>query len=149
MRLPRYWQTKSGHYTCYHCISRFVERRFAFGEAEREHFRRLLRRVEAFSGVRVLTWTILSNHFHVLLLLPDAGEAQRLSDGELVGRIAALYGRGHAEVVAARLCELGRSKRKEAAGERRELRERYLYRMGDLGEFMKTLKQRFSMWFNS
>jgi len=28
------------------------------------------------------------------------------------------------------------------------LREKYLYRMYDVSQFMKTLKQRFTMWYN-
>jgi putative transposase len=34
----------------YHCISRVVERRFAFGAEEKEHFRMLMRMMEKFSG---------------------------------------------------------------------------------------------------
>ena len=30
-----------------------------------------------------------------------------------------------------------------------EVKEKYLYRRGDLSEFMKTLKQRFTQWFNT
>jgi len=47
----------------YHCLSRVIEKRFIFDEKEREHFRKLMRKQEAFSGVRVLTWTCLSNQF--------------------------------------------------------------------------------------
>ena len=41
-----------------------------FGIHERDVFRKILRQVEAFCGVRVVTWTILSNHFHVLVEIP-------------------------------------------------------------------------------
>ena len=47
----------------YHCVSRVIEKRYIFDEGEREIFRKLMRQQEAFSGVRVLTWTCLSNHF--------------------------------------------------------------------------------------
>jgi hypothetical protein len=33
------------------------------GQAEKEHFRRLMRRCEAFCGVQALTYAILGNHF--------------------------------------------------------------------------------------
>ena len=56
----------------YHCLSRVVDRRFVFETHEREVFRKIMRQVEAFSGVRVVTWTILSNHFHLLLEVPRA-----------------------------------------------------------------------------
>ena len=40
----------------YHCISRAVDRNFFFEVHERDVFRKIMRQVEAFSGVRVLTW---------------------------------------------------------------------------------------------
>ena len=52
-----------GHY---HCISRIVDRRFIFEEAEKEHFTRLMREYEAFCQVRVLTFCVMSNHYHEL-----------------------------------------------------------------------------------
>jgi len=33
------------------------------GDAEKERFRRVMRSVEAFSGVEVMTYAILDNHF--------------------------------------------------------------------------------------
>ena len=83
----------------YHCLSRVIERRFIFGEQEREQFRKLMRRQEAFSGVRVLTWTCLSNHFHVLVAVEDKkgrtvqAEMQRLLDDDaaFLARLKFLY----------------------------------------------------------
>jgi len=50
----------------YPVISRVVGREYVFAtDAERERFRAIMRAVEAFSGVRILTWAILSNHFHI------------------------------------------------------------------------------------
>ncbi|MGK0188400.1 MAG: hypothetical protein ACI9R3_004196 [Verrucomicrobiales bacterium] len=55
----------------YHVLSRVIERRFILEEQEQEHFRKLMRAQEAFSGVRVLTWTCMSNHFHMLVAVED------------------------------------------------------------------------------
>jgi glucuronate isomerase len=44
-----------------------VDRRFVFGDAEREHFRMFMRMQENFTGCRVLSYCVMSNHFHVLL----------------------------------------------------------------------------------
>ncbi|MGE3313026.1 MAG: transposase, partial [Limisphaerales bacterium] len=49
----------------YHCISRVVDRRFIFNDAEKDRFVALLRECEQFCRVRVLTYCILSNHFHL------------------------------------------------------------------------------------
>ena len=48
-----------------------------------------MRRLEAFSGVRVLTYSLMSNHFHLLCEVP---QAQELSEAELLDRIQAGYG---------------------------------------------------------
>ena len=131
----------SGGVGFYHCLSRVVDRNFVFGTHERETFRKILRQVEAFTGLRVVTWTILSNHFHLLLEVPPAEE---LDDREILERCRALYSAdGMLKVrweydAAARM-----------GGEVLDLwRAGYVQRMWDLSEFMKTLKQRFTAWFN-
>ena len=71
MRLARL-KAPAGHPVAYyHCLSRVVNREFVFGTVEREQFVRLLREYEDFCGVRVLTYCILSNHFHVLVEVPE------------------------------------------------------------------------------
>ena len=119
----------------FHCISRVVDRNFVFHEHERDVFRKVMRQVEAFSGVRVLTWTILSNHFHLLLEIPPAPKVA-LTDEEILEHCRALYSSGAMvkiewEFEAAR--KLG-----ELALE--DLRRKFLKRMWDLSEFMKTLE---------
>ena len=54
----------------YHCMSGVVNRDFVFGPEQREQFVRLLREYESFRGVRMLTYCILSNHFHLLVEVP-------------------------------------------------------------------------------
>ncbi|MFT5110147.1 MAG: REP element-mobilizing transposase RayT, partial [Pseudoalteromonas tetraodonis] len=49
-----------------------------------------MRQVEAFSGVQVVTWTILSNHFHVLLEVSPR-PAVALGDDEILERCHELY----------------------------------------------------------
>ena len=45
-------------------------------------------RVATFSCVEVLAYCFMSNHFHILVYVPDPRE---LSDAELLARIRALY----------------------------------------------------------
>ena len=127
----------------YHCISRVVDRGFRFGVHERDVFRKIMRQVEGFSGVRVLTWTILSNHFHLLLEVPPKPEAA-LSDDEILARCRCLYSQ---EQMIAIEWELSEAQRLGGVVLRR-WRARFLRRMWDLSEFMLTLKQKFTMWFN-
>ena len=68
MRFPR---VKADGQGFYHCVSRVVEGRFIFqvsghGSVEAERFIMLMRCLEAFSGVRVLTYVLMSNHFHLM-----------------------------------------------------------------------------------
>ena len=68
----------------YHCISRVVDRRFVFEEREREAFRMCFRMYENFSDCRVLSYCVMSNHFHLLLEVPPMADGG-LSDEELLG----------------------------------------------------------------
>jgi len=153
----------------YHVVSRVVDRRFAFGSEEKEHFRLLLRMYERFSGCRILSYCLMSNHIHVLLEVPPGcrkGENLGLSDEELLHRLGGLYSRNQTakvgrEIEAARRMISGNDPEFEElpAHERAQLRRagdkmlkeihvRYSYRMHSLSEFFKGLLQRFTCWFN-
>ncbi len=128
----------------YHCISRVVDRRFVFGDAEREHFRMFMRMQENFSGCRVLSYCIMSNHFHLLLEVPPMAEGG-ISDGELLKRLSAVQTEAFVAGVAKEIAEARAAGRDEVAA---EIHGRFTYRMHNLSEFMKTLLQRFTRWFN-
>ena len=138
------WAGKQGKPAIYHCLSRVVDRRFVFGDVEREHFRMFMRMQENFTGCRVLTYCVMSNHFHVLLEVPPVPEGG-ISDELLLKRLAALYSEAFVDGVAQELANA----RKEGDGAMAaEIHSRFTYRMHDLSEFMKTLLQRFTRWFN-
>lgn len=127
---------------CYHVMSRIVDRDFKMDGDEREIFRRTLRKVAAFSGVDVLTYAILSNHFHILLTVP---EQPVLDDPELLRRITALHGAFAAQQYRTRW-EAWRHSGLETllVREQNQLRRR----MGDVSPFMKLLKQLYTVSFN-
>ncbi len=60
------------------------------GAPEAEMFVNLMRRLETFCGVQVLTYCLMSNHFHLLVRVP--GSKPALSDEELVERVRVLNG---------------------------------------------------------
>ena len=128
----------------YHCVSRVVERRRHLKRAEREHFVTLMRLYEEFCGVRVLSFCVMSNHFHLLLEVPPRPK-EGITDKELFRRLALLYNEAKVEEVKEALRRASKAGNEEEAA---AIRERYLYRMWDLSQFMKTLKQRFTQWFN-
>ena len=99
----------------------------------------MMRRVAEFSGVEVLTYTVLDNHFHLLIQVPERVD---ISDAELLRRMRLIY---RERVVAQFAKELMAVDEVDAE----RMRKRYLYRMYDLSEFMKTLKQRYAIWYNA
>ena len=143
------WKDSLEKPVIYHCVTRVVERRLAFGQEEKEKFRTFMRMYENFSGCRVLAYCVMGNHVHVLLEVPPM-KAGGLSDEELLKRLRAVHGEGVVAEVAKELAEARERVRAGLADERMVARihERFTYRMHDLGEFMKALLQRFSRWFN-
>ena len=128
----------------YHCISRVVDRAFVLGHQEKETFVRMMRMYERFCGVRVVTFCIMSNHFHILLEVPRRPE--RLpNDNELMDLLDEICPEVDKGTERQRLQMF----RKLGANDDAEiLREKILHRMWDVSAFMKGLKQRFSQWFN-
>ena len=99
----------------FHCISRVVDRRFVFGERECEAFRMFMRMYEKFSGCRILSYCVMSNHFHLLLEVPPMAEGG-LSDEELLKRLSALYSEAYVAGVAVELMEARGMRRDVGAG---------------------------------
>ena len=126
----------------YHVLSRVVDRRFVFDEGEKERFRKTMRQVEGFTGCEIRTYAILSNHWHVLLYVP---ERQEITDGELGRRMGLLYDKTVVETVLGSLARL-RETGNVAAAE--SLKSQYTRRMYKLSEFGKMLKQRVSLSYN-
>ena len=56
------WKDSTEKPVIYHCVTRVVDRRFAFGKEDKEKFRTLMRMQENFSGCRVLAYCLMSNH---------------------------------------------------------------------------------------
>lgn len=127
----------------YHCMSRTVNGEKLFDDVAKEVLRKQLWTVADFCGVEVVTYTILANHFHVLLRVPRSTE---LKDDELLRRYKRLYPQP-TRFQAARL-EVLVEKLKNGGEEAEAWRAQQLALMGDVSMFMKLLKQRFTKWFN-
>ena len=143
MRKPRMKNEGEGFY---HVTSRCVDRAFKFNDEDKTRIVDQIRRMGIFCGVEISTYTVMSNHFHLLLhVLPP----RELDDDELLHRIAALYGKTKANDL--RLDWEGwRRKGSASALKRLETARRfYLRRMGDLSIYMKELKQWISRAYNA
>ena len=144
------WKDSAVKPVFYHCISRVVDRKLVFGPDEKEKFRTFMRMQENFTGCRVVSYCLMCNHFHLLVEVPPA-PAGGFSDKELLARLGAIYGEAFVAEVARELSEARRMVRDGLAAESvvvARIHERFTYRMHDLSEFMKTLVQRFTQWFN-
>ena len=128
-----------GRSAVYHCMSRVVGGQSLLDDVGKEKLVEILWQLAAFCGIEVITYCVMSNHFHVLVRVP---QEQDPSDPELVERLEALYGKKGLLVQLARkgLADHGRVDK--------DIRQSMLERMGDVSAFMKELKQRFSRWYN-
>ena len=110
-----------------------------------------MRMYENFSGCRVLSYCVMSNHFHLLLEVPPMAVGG-LRDEELLQRLGGLYSEVVVAGVAVELAEARKSAvgEDDAAGVARAaaIHVRFTYRMHDLSEYMKGLLIRFTRWFN-
>ena len=65
-----------------------VDRRFILGNAENENFVRLMRGYETFCGVQIVTFCVMSNHFHILLKVPRRPDPADLPSAETLAGLA-------------------------------------------------------------
>tara|TARA_R100000027_G_scaffold67681_2_gene67713 strand:- start:11369 stop:12247 length:879 start_codon:yes stop_codon:yes gene_type:complete len=115
-----------------------------FGNREREVFRQMIWKVAEFSGVRVITYAVMKNHFHILVEVPPQGT--EISDEELVRRYRLLYPEPTPwQPMAAEVLE---GHLRDNFLEGKYLRGELTRRMHDVSEFMRTLKLRYTLWFN-
>ena len=129
----------------YHCISRVVDRRIVFRAGEKEVFRSILRKLEDFCDVRVVTYCLMGNHFHLLLEIPEEGSLEPLTSAEWLERLPLLYDRATVAMVAD---ELERASRAGDTHGEKTILDRYERRRGHLSIFLKELKQRVSIFMN-
>ena len=143
MRTPRIKVAAEDGEASYHCMSRTVNREWLFDETAKEVMRRHLWQTADFCGVKIITYHLLSNHFHVLVRIPKKAPVE---DAELLRRYRVIhpnptkYQALHLEVIEGWL--------QANTGEGEAWRRRMLRQMGDLSAFMKLFKQRYSIAYN-
>jgi len=129
----------------YHCVSRVVDRRFVLDTEEKRHFRKWMRKLETFCGVEVITYCLMSNHFHILLRVPDKESAPKLTVEALLGLLPVIY---QGEDLLSAVQEIERALAAQDDAWVGRILARYEARRHSLPVFMKELKQRFTRWFN-
>jgi REP element-mobilizing transposase RayT len=143
MRTARIKVSANQEEAVYHLIARVVNGERLIDTLGKEVLRKQLWQVADYCGVQILTYAILSNHFHVLVRVP---QVTAVSDEELLRRYRVLYPTpsryqsARVEVIEAQLKTNG-----SAAV---VWRKRQLALMHDISGFMKLVKQRYSIWHN-
>lgn len=145
MRIPRLKVSPDRPSGFYHCLSRVVDRQFIIESAEKERFVQLMRECERFCRVRVLTFCIMSNHFHILVEVPRRPDVLPGPD-EIIEELRLLSGQQFPEAVRQRF-EMFRQAGDEAG--LAAYLATFHARMHDVSAFMKLLKQRFTQWYNT
>ncbi len=149
MRQPRRISAEK----CYHLCTRIAHRAFLFDDVEKNLFVDLLFRAVDFSCVDLLGFCCMSNHVHIFIYLPPDRE---LTEDEILKKVQTLYvGFGLQEIMDKwnvlkeedeRLKALPGGK--PCASDFDGYKLSFQRRMFNPSEFMKTLKQHFTMSYN-
>lgn len=132
----------------YHVVSRIIWRDFALHDEECEMFRSMMRKLAAYCGVEVQAYCVMSNHFHLLVRVPPRPEEfeAKMEDEAFFEHLALAYN----ESKVTEIRKSVKKNRRVKGGWRtvRKIKAEHLRRMFSLSEFLKALKQQFTLWFN-
>jgi len=141
LRLLAPCDPENGFPVLYHITSRVVEKQFIFGDAERAKFLKLAKDYAVFSGFELVSWCVMSNHFHLLVRVP-VQDVEAISDQEMVERLSRILNPKRINQVVERL------NRSSTAELRRQVLADFRKRIGHLPSYVKAVKQEFTQWFN-
>ena len=135
---------------CYHVMSRTCGGEVMFDEVEKEALRRVIWRMAEFSGIKVVTYCVMGNHFHLLAEVPHRAtwlERFAGANGEvkLFEHLRTLYSRAYLGLLQDELADLRKRGMTVLAEQRVEAMKK---RFCDLSLFVKEVKERFSRWYN-
>jgi REP element-mobilizing transposase RayT len=128
----------------YHVTSRVVNREYVLDDEARETFVDFMRRHADFGMLEVLTYCVMSNHFHILVIVPQRPE-KMFGPEEMVAHVTATLGKKAGRQLGG---VIGMYRENGCAKEIPKLIASYWRRMFDVSFFMKALKQEFTQWLN-
>jgi len=134
----------------YHVMSRTCGGEVFWDDVEKEALRRLLWKMAEFSGVQLVTYCIMGNHFHALVEVPKREiwlERFTGAEGEqrLFEHLRTLYSKEFVGLLRQDIEELRRLGMDTLALAKLEAIKK---RFCDLPTYVKEVKERFSRWFN-
>ena len=130
--------------TFHHVGSRIAHKVYFLEEGERNDFIEMARRVAVFTGIQLVGWCIMANHFHLLLYLPLPEE---VAEEEVLRRYGILKGVKAADLMREAFAkwrltgEAGESQVQDWLSAQRK-------RMYSVPSYMKILKQWFTEEYN-
>ncbi len=131
---------------CVHVVSRTAGQLILFEDQDRETFHKILFKQLKFSGLRVIAWCFMGNHFHLLLEVPDREQAlAAMGVEDILSRLSVFSGEMSTKFLHNEIDLRRRLKDEEGL---RQIAERVSKRLFDLSMFMKELKLRMTQAFN-
>jgi REP element-mobilizing transposase RayT len=145
MSRPRAFPFPDSKAGVFHAVSRIAGRLHLIGDEEKAFFIRVMRAYADLLGVRLLTWCVMSNHFHILVHVPQRPPGDGPPLHLILERMEAAVGREHMTFTRKQLAhweQMGAHDLIEA------WRRRQVAAMFSLSEFVQRVKQRFTRWYN-
>ncbi len=141
---------------CYHVMTRTCGAERILEAEDLEGLRIIIRKMALFSGVKVMTYCLLSNHWHLLVKVPSKemflrqfedrdGEVKGAGEGRLMGHLATLYSKAYIRQLKLELADM-RERGLDTAAQ--EVLDKYKNRFCDLSLYVKEVKERFTRWYN-
>lgn len=126
MRMPRFKvQDRSIFYHLYNRVAGEPDF-LPFGPKEKEYFVRLLHKLDLLYSIKVVSYQVMSNHFHLVVHAPKESPSKE----ELCRRYEAYHDGKRRMTPSDPRCEL------------------WATRVRDISWYMQTLQQSFTRWFN-
>ncbi|NNJ43725.1 MAG: chemotaxis protein CheW [Akkermansiaceae bacterium] len=137
-------------------MSRTTGGDYLLGSEEKEALRRMMWRMAEFCGVKLLTYCVMDNHFHMLVRVPSQekflrrfddrdGEEPGAGEERLMGHLSTLYSKAYIKQLRA---EIAMMREMGLDDDVVQFLGRYKKRFCDLSLFVKEVKERFSRWYN-
>ncbi len=145
MRQPRLKAPPHHPVAFYHCVSRVIHQMMLLGDVEKDKFVSLMREYAQFCGVYIVSYCIMTNHFHITVAVPKPPE-DLIGHEWLLERLEGLTVK-HSVASDARQ-KINKFLKAGALDLVQKLVDRYRALMWDISQFMKLLKQRFTTFFN-
>ena len=128
--------------TVHHITSRIAHKVRFLQDQERNDLVAIIRRAAEFTGVKLIGWCVMINHFHILAFLPPP---QEIDEQEVLRRYGVLKGDKSAKETESRLAQLRLNGEDDKAVKWLDAQRRRMYNIGD---FVKIVKQWFTEEYN-